>query len=290
MNTTQLPYATMARPLRIEYPGALYHVTSRGNRQEDIYIDDQDRSAFLQVLSRVCDRFNWVCHSYCLMSNHYHLMIETPEANLSRGMRQLNGVYTQNLNRNHGRVGHVFQGRYKAILVQKDSYLLELSRYIVLNPVRAGMVRSAKDWRWSSYQSTAGLVATPDWLYVDWILSCFAKRKKMAIERYRQFVSEGRRQTSPWGQLKSQMYLGDEAFVKAMQEKLEADTDLSEVPSSQKRKMARPIHEYFEQTSTRNDGIYSAYRSGGYSMKAISDATGLHYSTVSKIIKFHENS
>ena len=280
----------MARPLRIEYPGALYHVTSRGNRQEDIYIDDQDRSAFLQVLSRVCDRFNWVCHSYCLMSNHYHLMIETPEANLSRGMRQLNGVYTQNLNRNHGRVGHVFQGRYKAILVQKDSYLLELSRYIVLNPVRAGMVRSAKDWRWSSYQSTAGLVATPDWLYVDWILSCFAKRKKMAIERYRQFVSEGRRQTSPWGQLKSQMYLGDEAFVKAMQEKLEPDTDLSEVPSSQKRKMARPIHEYFEQTSTRNDGIYSAYRSGGYSMKAISDATGLHYSTVSKIIKSHENS
>ena len=154
----------MARPLRIEYPDALYHVTSRGNRQEDIYLDDQDRNAFLKTLSRVCDRFNWVCHSYCLMSNHYHLMIETPEANLSEGMRQLNGVYTQTLNRNHSRVGHVFQGRYKAILVQKDSYLLELSRYIVLNPVRASMVHSAKDWRWSSYQSTAGLVATPNWL------------------------------------------------------------------------------------------------------------------------------
>lgn len=280
----------MARPLRIEYLGALYHVTSRGNRQEDIYIDDQDRNAFLQVLSRVCDRFNWVCHSYCLMSNHYHLMIETPEANLSLGMRQLNGVYTQNLNRNHGRVGHVFQGRYKALLVQKDSYLLELSRYIVLNPVRAGMVRSAKDWRWSSYQGTAGFVAAPDWLSVDWILSCFAKRKKVAMERYRQFVSDGRSQASPWGQLKSQIYLGDDAFVTEMQGKLEPDTDLSEVPSSQKRKMAQPIHDYFDQISTRNDGIYSAYRSGGYSMKAISDTIGLHYSTVSKIIKFYENS
>lgn len=280
----------MTRPLRIEYPGALYHVTSRGNRQQDIYIDDQDRNAFLQILSQVCDRFNWICHSYCLMSNHYHLMIETPEANLSQGMRQLNGVYTQNLNRRHGRVGHVFQGRYKALLVQKDCYLLELSRYMVLNPVRAGMARSAKDWRWSSYQSTAGFVATPYWLNVDWILSCFAKRKKMAMERYRQFVSKGRHQTSPWSQLQNQIYLGDDRFVAEMQAKVAADIDLSEIPSSQRRKMAQPIHDYFEQASTRNDGIYSAYRSGGYSMKAISDTLGLHYSTVSKIIKFYEYS
>ncbi|MCP4429413.1 MAG: transposase [Gammaproteobacteria bacterium] len=280
----------MARPLRIEYPGAVYHVTSRGNRQEDIYIDDQDRNAFLKTLSQVCERFNWICHSYCLMSNHYHLMIETPDANLSRGMRQLNGVYTQTLNRNHHRVGHVFQGRYKAILVQKDSYLLELSRYIVLNPVRAGTVRSAKDWRWSSYQSTAGLVATPDGLTVDWILSCFAKRKKLAIERYRQFVSEGRHQTSPWSHLKGQMYQGDDAFVKAMQDKLEPDLDLSEVPSSQRRSMVQPIHVYMDQASTRNKGIYSAHRSGAYSMKAIADAVGLHYSTVSKIIKYYDSS
>ena len=130
----------MARPLRLEFSGALYHVTSRGDRREDIYLDDADRGNYLSVLSEVCDRFNWLVHAYCLMSNHYHLLIETPDSNLAMGMRQLNGVYTQRFNRRHARVGHVFQGRYKAIIVQKDSYLLELARYIVLNPVRARMV------------------------------------------------------------------------------------------------------------------------------------------------------
>lgn len=110
------------------------------------------------------------------------------------------------------------------------------------------------------------------------------------MERYRRFVSEGRRQASPWGQLKSQMYLGDDTFVKSLQDKLEPDTDLSEVPSSQKRKIAQPINEYFDQSLSRNDGIYRAYQSGGYNMKAISDAIGLHYSTISKIIKSYENS
>lgn len=136
----------MSRPLRLEYAGALYHITSRGDRREAIYEDDNDRNAFISVLEGVCDTYNWVCHAYCLMSNHYHLLIETPDANLSKGMRQLNGLYTQTYNRTHGRVGHVFQGRYKAILVEKENYLLELSRYIVLNPVRAGIVRSVRDW------------------------------------------------------------------------------------------------------------------------------------------------
>ena len=134
----------MARPLRIEFAGALYHVTSRGDRREDIYLDDGDRQLFLEVLEAVCERFNWEVHAYCLMSNHYHLLVETPDGNLSRGMRHLNGVYTQRFNRRHKKVGHVFQGRYKAILVQKENYLLELSRYIVLNPVRAGMVREQR--------------------------------------------------------------------------------------------------------------------------------------------------
>src|SRR5690606_34912418 len=122
----------MSRPLRIEYAGALYHITSRGDGREDIYLTDEDRESWLNVFEEVCRRYNWVCHAYSLMSNHYHLLIETPESNLSLGMRQLNGVYTQRFNRAHQRVGHVFQGRYKAILVDKESYLLELARYIVL--------------------------------------------------------------------------------------------------------------------------------------------------------------
>ena len=135
----------MARPLRLEFAGALYHVTSRGDRLEDIYNSDEDREAFLEVLAEVCARYNWKCHAYCLMSNHYHLLVETPDANLSKGMRHLNGVYTQRFNREHKEAGHLFQGRYKAILVDKKNYLLELARYIVLNPVRAEMVRVAED-------------------------------------------------------------------------------------------------------------------------------------------------
>ena len=144
----------MVRPLRIEFAGALYHITSRGDRRENIYDSDADRDNFLEVLEKVCQQYNWSVHAYCLMSNHYHLLVETPDGNLSKGMRQLNGVYTQKYNRTNNKVGHVFQGRYKSILVDGDAYLLELSRYIVLNPVRAQMVRVAKDWRWSSYVST----------------------------------------------------------------------------------------------------------------------------------------
>ena len=147
----------MARPLRIEYEGALYHLTSRGNARERIFFTDSDREAFLGILGDVVERFGWLCHAYCLMTNHYHLLIETPNANLSRGMRHLNGVYTQWINRHNKRTGHIFQGRFRSILVEKESHLLELARYVVLNPVRAKMVRSPRDWRWSSYRATSGL-------------------------------------------------------------------------------------------------------------------------------------
>jgi len=280
----------MARPLRIEFPNALYHITSRRIRRESIYLDDNDRSTFLDILSQVRDRFNWVFHSYCLMSNHYHLLVETPEANLSQGMRQLNGVYTQKFNQIRRRDGHLFQGRYKAILVQKDACLLELSRYIVLNPVRAGMVRSARDWRWSNYRATAGIAAVPDWLHVGWLLSCFGQRRKQAILQYREFVTEGKGQPSPLQKLRNQIYLGDDRFVETLQAMVEWDADLSEVPSAQKRKPAKPVEEYIDRADSRNEGIYLAYRSGAYTMKVISDDLGLHYSTVSKIIKFFENS
>jgi putative transposase len=280
----------MSRPLRIEYAGALYHVTSRGDGQKDIYLDEQDRNDFLSVLGNVCVRFNWTVHAYCLMSNHYHLLLETPDSNLSQGMRQLNGVYTQHFNRSHRRVGHVFQGRYKAIIVQKDSYLLELSRYIVLNPVRARMVRSAKDWPWSSYRASCGIIAAPDWLSTDWLLSTFAKTRKVAVERYRDFVAKGKSLPSPWENLKNQIFLGDERFVEDMQCKLNLNQELSEIPRAQRRKIHKPLEYYSHLYKDRNDGIIAAYQSGGYSMKAIGDHFGVHYSSVSKIIKADENS
>ncbi len=279
----------MTRPIRLEFPGALYHITSRGDRREDIYENDGDRRRFLLILDDVCRTHNWVCHAYCLMSNHYHLLIETPDANLSKGMRQLNGVYTQTCNRTHNRVGHVFQGRYKAILVEKDSYLLELARYIVLNPVRAGMVRSARDWPWSSYRATAGQSKGIDCLKVDWIQSAFAKRKAIAIERYRKFIQEGKGQPSPWAHLRNQVYLGSDRFVEKMQSLLDGDKDLSEVPLAQRRPPPKPLSAYEATSQDRNTAIVKAYQSGGYTLKAIGDYFGLHYSTVSGIVKYHKS-
>lgn len=274
----------MARPLRIEFPGALYHVTSRGDRKEDIYLNDSDRRDFLTILCQVQDRFNWILHAYCLMDNHYHLMIETPDGNLSRGMRQLNGVYTQTFNRRHNMVGHVFQGRYGAILVEKDSHLLELARYIVLNPVRAGMFGTAREWPWSSYRDTAGHRTPPDWLTVDWILSEFGKRRSSAMETYRQFVGEGKNQASPWEQLRNQVVLGSDSFISEMQARIEGDKDLSEIPKSQRRALPKSLDDYALKAQNRNTAIVQAYASGGYSMKEIGDYFGVHYSRVSRIL------
>lgn len=206
----------MARPLRIEFAGALYHVTARGNAREDIYDDDTDRQHFLTLLHNTVTRHDWHCHAYCLMDNHYHLLIETCSPTLSKGMKYLNGTYTQYFNRRHQRVGHVFQGRFKAILVQKDAYLLELARYIVLNPVRAQLVRSAKAWHWSSYRATAGHEESPAFLTTEWILAGFGDIKRIAQQSYRDFVKAGKGQPSPWQQLKNQIYLGSDDFVNAM--------------------------------------------------------------------------
>lgn len=273
----------MARPLRLEFAGALYHVTSRGDRQDDIYETDADRDGFLSLLGDVCSTYNWVCHAYCLMGNHYHLLIETPDANLSKGMRQLNGVYTQSFNRSHGRVGHVFQGRYKAIHVDREAYLLELARYIVLNPVRAEMVRAAKDWPWSSYRSTTGQAPKSAWLNTEWLLAAFGRNKGKAIDGYKQFVARGKNQPSPWNDLRNQVYLGDNSFVKKMDALIDGDKDLSEVPSSQRRGIPQTLEEYALKYN-RNEAIAAAYACGAYTLKEIGDYFGLHYATVSRLI------
>ncbi len=274
----------MSRPLRIQFPGALYHVTSRGDGKEAIYRDDRDRTAFLAVLAHTCKRCNWVCHGYCLMTNHYHLLVETPDANLAPGMRQLNGMYTQRFNRRHVRVGHVFQGRYHAVLVQKESHLLEVARYIVLNPVRAGLARSPRDWRWSSYRATADLADTPAWLCTDWLLGSFDGERVTASRAYQRFVDEGTREPSPWEQLKQQIYLGDDDFVSAAQARIAGNGRSDEVPIAQRRPIPRSLEAYEDEAADRNRAIITAYRSGGYSMRAIGRHFGLHLSRVSQIL------
>jgi putative transposase len=274
----------MSRPLRLEFAGALYHVTSRGNEKKSVYLDDADYELFLALLTEVCQRFNWVIHAYCLMTNHYHLVVETPDSNLSRGMRHLNGVYTQRFNSKHKRVGHLFQGRYKAILVDKDSYLLELSRYVVLNPVRAHMVDKPEDWRWSSYPATIGMQRGFEGLATDAMLLQFGKQRNCAIERFREFVSQGVGQEI-WHDLKHQIYLGDKKFVeKQMKHLVHQEGKLSEVPLKQCRKPAKSLLDYQEGNANTNDAIVAAYQSGGYTMNEIAMHFGCHYSTVSRVI------
>jgi len=275
----------MARPLRIEYEGAVYHVTSRGNGRQDIYVDDKDRQAFLEILGDVVKRFNWTCHAYCLMSNHFHLLIETPDANLSRGMRHLNGVYTQRFNRYHERVGHVLQGRFKSILVEKESHLLELARYVVLNPVRAKMVRSSRDWPWSSYRATAGQQEPLPFLKTDWILAQFGNERKHATASYRKFVKQGR-EVGVWDELRGGILLGSGGFVEEMSPLLRDSALQREIPRHE-RLISRPsLGDLFAEGKTkaiRNERIYEATRIYEYTLSELQDYLGLHYSTISRI-------
>lgn len=279
----------MARPLRIEFPGALYHVTTRGNARQDIFLDDEDRQRFLGVLAHVVSRFHLRLYAYCLMNNHFHLVVETPEANLSKAMRQLNGVYTQSFNRRHGRVGHVLQGRFKAIVVDRESYLLELCRYVVLNPVRVRTTRKADTYPWSSYQATAGLVSVPPFLTVDWVLSQFGHQRAAAQRKYRAFVAEGIGYGSPWEHVRGQVLLGSERFVERLAPELQDTRRSKEIPRQQ-RFAARPtlsrlfLARVRSNRARRNEVICRAHLEHGYSLSKIGHAVGLHYSTISRIV------
>lgn len=271
----------MTRPLRVEFPGGVYHVTSRGNGRAAIFLEDADRHLFLDLLGHTIDRFRWRCYAYCLMPNHYHLVVETPTPNLARGMRHLNGVYTQRFNRRHGRVGHVFQGRYKAIIVQRDAHLLELCRYVVLNPVRARLVERVREWPWSSYRATAGQKRGPAWLTIEWLLAQFARHPQRAVEAYRRFVAEGLGE-EPWQALKGQIYYGDETFIAGVTKAAKS----SEVP----RKQRQPLRPALAQLVTRGtaEEIGRAYVEYGYRLAEIAQQLGMHYSTVSRRLKRYE--
>lgn len=279
----------MARPLRIEIAGGLYHVTSRGDRREEIYLTDADREAWLDIFGDVCRRYRWICHAYCLMNNHYHIVVETADGNLSKGMRHLNGVYTQWFNRTHERIGHVFQGRYKSILIEKDSYLLELSRYVVLNPVRAGMVVDVRDWQWSSYQAMIGESECPLWLKTKWLLDQFGRQRKRAVGKYIDFVSAGLGLPSVWDELRNQIYLGGDRFVNRMKQSVSPKTRLDEVPIAQHRQIGKPLDDYTTSNIDPKIGMAEAYLSGDYTMKEIGHQFGVHYSTVSRAVKAFES-
>jgi len=275
----------MTRPLRIEFKGAVYHITSRGNARQAIFLDEEDFTDFLRVLCSVVKRYHFILHTYCLMNNHYHLLIETPYANLSRGMRQLNGLYTQRFNRKHQRIGHLFQGRYQAILVDKDNYLLELSRYVALNPVRAKIVKDPKDWRWSAYQATTGHKGI-SCLTTDWILSQFDNKQK-ASSLYQAFVLSGIKAESPLKAVKGQLFLGQDNFIDEIKHLMSGKENLKEITKKQYYVTRPPLNEIFEpkDKKSRDQAMYEAHQQYGYTLKDIAEYIGVHYTTVSRVIK-----
>ena len=292
----------MARPLRLSYAGAVYHVTARGNERKPIVRDDTDRARFVDTLGAMVAQYRVVCHAWVLMNNHYHLLLETPSPNLSLAVRHLNGVYTQAFNRRHRRVGHLFQGRFKAIVIEKEAYLLELCRYVVLNPVRAGTVTQPGAYPWSSYRATAGLATAPEWLTTDWILEQFGRTRRVAQRHYRRFVAEGIKQgQSPWEQVTGQVFLGREAFLRRVQRAARQQANDPEIPQRQRRpawlspetvlqKVARQyglavaeLRRFTHRPSeARQVALYGLRRWAGVSLAEIGKQMGLSYAGVSR--------
>lgn len=224
----------MSRPLRIEYPGAWYHVMNRGRRGENTFSDQEDYKTFLAVLQGSAELFGVRVSAYCLMSNHYHLLLQTPAGNISRVMRHVNGVYTQRYNRRNGLDGQLFRGRYKSILVEEDRYLLELLRYIHRNPVRAGLAKAVADYPWSSHQAYASRPKRWDWLYRDQLLGMFAADPGRARRAYGEFVNlEDSQAVTVFFEKKNRpAVLGSDDFVDWVKGKFYLEKKHEEVPES----------------------------------------------------------
>jgi REP element-mobilizing transposase RayT len=272
----------------VEFEGALYHVTARGDRRERIFEDEVDRRSWLAVVEQALERFEATVFGYCLMGNHYHVVLQTHQPNLSRLMRHVNGVYTQRYNRRHRKIGHLFQGRFKAILVDKDAYFLEVCRYVDLNPVRAGMVRRPHDWAWSSYRAHTAKAVAPPWLDSAALHRQLAPRapRREGPSRYAQFVAQGKGIPLWEGALSAQIYLGGEVFVKRMQARA-TSLDAHDIPRAQRRPLARPLPWYFKQHD-RDTAIAHAHLEGGYTQSAIALASGLSVSRVSRLVARYE--
>jgi len=285
----------MARPLRIEFADAVYHVTSRGDRREAIFVDDEDRHAFLAVMAHAMARLDAAVLAYCLMGNHYHLVVQTRKANLSALMRQINGVYTQAYNRRHHLVGHLFQGRFKGILVDTDEYLLALCRYVELNPVRAGIVRQPGKWVWSSYRAHAGQAPAPEWLdrqtLYGQVLSRAPRTKadwRQAAQRYAEFVAQGKGVRLWEGALRQQIYLGDEQFVERMQALGDKQLNTRSIPKLQRAKPLT-LAQWLKRSASRQEALMRAHIESGISMTCLADTMGLSVSYVSRLIRKAEH-
>jgi len=278
----------MSRPVRIEFPGAHYYVTSKGMNDKAVFRDLEDRAVFLNVLSGVVERFGWLVHSYVMLDSHYHLVLECPQANLSKGMRQLNGVYTQHFNRCHEEDGPLFQGRFRSVLFEPKDYLLPLCRHTVLNPVRLKMTGSAQQYRWSSHRAMAGQIQTPALLHDAKLLSRFgSKRQNDCHKKYRDYVKAGLGVVSPLEARSGQVLLGSAKFLAEMQPILNGEKMAKRGPKRAQRRRSLPVLFKNIENKTRDERnalISKAHIDHSYTLMEIGDVLGLHYTTVSKVV------
>lgn len=287
----------MARPIRVEYPDAVYHVTARGNERKAIYRDDADRQRYLETVEEAVERFGLVIHAYCLMPNHYHLLIQTPRANLSAGAGWLQTTYSVRFNRRHRRSGHLFQGRFKAHLVEEDTYARELMKYIHLNPVRPKNKRKPvppelkgqlRRYRWSSHRAYAGIgrTAVPAWLCLDW-LSYFGRTRSVAQAEYRRQMDQmfGQVIRSPWEDLRHGLVLGGEALwekVRGLIAKAEGDEEIRWRRRAEAEEVSAVIDSLVAQEADRRVAIWLRVRLGGERMTSVAadygyrDGSGVH--------------
>jgi REP element-mobilizing transposase RayT len=270
----------MARPLRIEIAGAHYHVMARGNARQNIFHDDEDRQRFLLTVGQTAARLDWVIAAFCLMPNHYHLLLQTRSPTLTRGMRDINGVYSQTFNRRHGRVGHMFQGRYKALLIEEAGYLLQVARYIVLNPVRAALCTTPAEWPWSSYRFSAGLEAPPPGCSDAALRVQLGATSAAQATAYVSFVAAGLGEPLPPSSAPSGI-IGSLAFGREVGRHV--GNVSHEVPRRERR--FERIADYVQRAESRDAAILQIHASGLFTLTEIGEHFGVSCSRVSHIVR-----
>ncbi len=281
----------MARPVRYEYPGGVYYIRSRGKGFEAIFRGEEDRQTFLDILAETVYRFKWLCYSYCLLNDHYHLILETPQGNLSRGMRQINGLYTQVFNRKYHRHGSLFGGRFRSVIFEKARYLLPLNRHMVLNPIRAGLSNTPESWKWSSYRSTIEEDTSPPFLSTQTLLSRFSSSNRaLAIRRYKEFISSEERDLFSWRDLRFQVFLGSDHFIEKIKSLImvhKVDKRGKTLPVGSRDRV--PIEQILGRGWTtrreRDMLIHQAYIQHGYTLQEIAEYLGRHTATVSRAVR-----
>jgi len=277
----------MSRPIRIQYPGALYHIMSRGNERKDIFKDKKDYQNFIEIFSDVIDQYNWQCYAYCLMPNHYHLLIKTIDPNLSMGMRQLNGRYTQKFNIKNKRFGHLFQGRYKSILVEEDIYRHQLIRYITFNPIRAKLVNNLKDWQWNSYLEVMGMKKLTGCVSAKYVLNLFNQNNDQSIENYHKYIYANEENEASIKEIKGGIILGSIKFIEEIKNHLKVQNKDIELPVRERMAYRPLLSDLFKDVTNkqeRNTLMCKAHKEYNYSLSEIAKITNLHYTTISRVI------